>query len=561
MLMDTRKNSPRRVLVIGWDGATFDLLEPFARQGVMPNLAGLLTRASWGRLASTVPPLTSPAWVTFATGKNPGKHGCLLFTQPIFGSGQASLVSSFHIDSATMWEMVSTNGKYVVSVNVPMTYPAQPVNGIVITGMMTPPGATFTFPINLAERYPSLQDYIVDLNSSGRQMGVNIDDLFITSPEDYIEQIDEMRRLRTVTALEILGGEPWDLFTLVYTGTDRLSHMLWRELETLARGQPQESVRFGHKLIGYLRRLDDDMGQFLSLVDDRTYVIVMSDHGFGPRATEAFYLNTWLRDAGLLAVRNNTEMLADPGYWLMRLKSNPSLSRLARRMARFLPLRFRGRLRKQTAKGQNAAIDWEKTRAHTVTMASYVAGIKISESLSESQKQAIVNDLIEALPEVTDPQSGARVIRRVVRREDLYTGAHVKDFPELIVVANEQYDITNTLADRGYIAPMAMSARTGDHRDDGILILCGEQTVAGRLRESWWLPDVAATILHLLDVPLPEDLDGRFIAEAFDPCFLQEHPVKLVPTGVMLRRRESSDMTSGEEEAIMARLRGLGYVE
>ena len=550
-----------RVLVIGWDGATFDLLQPLVTRGIMPHLGRLLAKGSHGRLTSTMPPLTSPAWVTFATGKNPGKHSCLLFTKSVFGSHVAPLTNSTDIDGVTMWEAASARAKRVVSINVPMTYPAQPVNGIVLTGMMTPPGADFTFPRDLPERYPSLDSYIVDLNSSGRQQGISIDDLFVTSPADYVAAVDEMRRSRTAIALEIMRNEAWDLCTLVYTGPDRLSHMLWRELEALAKGQEAANVRLGHELLDYFRSLDEDLGRFLELVDDETYLLVMSDHGFGPGATEAFYLNSWLRDVGLLAIRKNTEMVIQPGYWLARFRENRLLSKIVRKLGRFLPLRFRGQLRRQTTKIQDAAVDWEKTRAHTVVMAGSIAGIQIANDLPESERQAIIQQLSELLPRVASPLNGTPLIKEIIRREDLYTGVHVRDFPELIVIADEGYEIKSALAEHGHVAPLILSPRTGDHRQDGILLLSGKEIVGGQLRQQWWLADVTATILHLLGIPLPDDIDGRFIAEAFGPGFLSRNPIEYSPSEAISQERQSPSMGPGEEEAILARLRGLGYVE
>jgi predicted AlkP superfamily phosphohydrolase/phosphomutase len=444
-----------------------------------------------------------------------------------------------------------------------MTWPAQPVNGIVVTGMMTPPQAAFTYPEDLAERYPALNDYVIDVNTEGRQHSVNIDDLFIAAPGAYIDQIDEMRKHRTGVALEMLRGEPWQLFTLVYTGLDRLCHMMWQDLHALATGSDETPVRFADKLAGYVRNLDQDLGTIFDAVDEHTHIVMMSDHGFGPRAGKRFYLNAWLRQAGLLEVRDEGKIQSRPGYWLMRLKDGRFSAGIARRLARALPTRLRGRLRKQVNASQNALIDWEKTRAQTVTMAGSVAGIQLAQDLDDSEREAIMDRLQKELRAVVDPQTGARVVQNVVCREELYTGRHVGEFPDLILFADEQYEVIDTLIDHGTVAPtilsaMILSARTGDHRPDGMVVLHGPHIQPGRLEERWCIPDASASILYLLGVPLPEDLDGRVVGEAIEAAYLDRNPVQYAPTGQRVERRGTVDT---DQEAVMARLRGLGYIE
>ena len=91
-----------KVLIIGMDGATFDLIKPWAAEGKLPNLRGLLGQASHGPLASTVPPMTFPSWATFMTGKNPGKHGIFDFTERISGSFDLQLIADMYLCADTL---------------------------------------------------------------------------------------------------------------------------------------------------------------------------------------------------------------------------------------------------------------------------------------------------------------------------------------------------------------------------------------------------------------------------------------------------------------------------
>lgn len=555
--------SGARVFALGLDGGTFNLLRPLIARGVMPHLGRMLARSSHGPLASTVPPLTSPAWASFATGKNPGKHGLLLFTQPDADpDAPPRLASAAQIDSRTLWEIAGDAGRRSITVNVPLTYPPRPVHGITITGMMTPRAApTFTHPPDLPDRLPALQDYIIDVDLSDSSADLGQNQRFAEAPGAYLERVDRMRAARTAVALDLIQSEPWDLFTLVYTGTDRLSHFFWKELTALANGVAPDEVHFGARLLAYFRDLDADLGRLLESLDEDSYALVLSDHGFGPAAERAFYLNSWLQEAGLLQAARGETQWTNPSFWSVRLKRWPVIGPLVRAAARWLPAGLNARVRKEIVRGQDALFDRERSDAWTVPMASYVGGVRLRDDLPDGRRAAIVDRLLETLPEVVDPETGERVVRRACRRESLYHGPHAEEFPDVVVVADERYEIVSILLDRGFTAPKVLALRSGDHRDDGIFALTGPGVRTGQLQERWTLPDVTATLLHLLGVPLPDDLDGQVIAEALTSAFLAEHPVAHAPAKPYAPQQAELDLSEEDEEALLGRLKDLGYIE
>src|ERR1051325_8760378 len=120
----------KRVFMIGWDGATFDLIHPWVKDGKLPNIARPMERGVHGPLRSTIPPWTFPAWTSFMTGKNPGKHGVYDFLRPRQGSYDLEFVNGSHRRARTFWQILSEAGRKVVSISVPCTFPPEPVNGI-----------------------------------------------------------------------------------------------------------------------------------------------------------------------------------------------------------------------------------------------------------------------------------------------------------------------------------------------------------------------------------------------------------------------------------------------
>lgn len=136
-----------KCIVIGLDGATFELINPLIKRGKLPTIRKLIEDGVHGVLKSTIPPLTGPAWVSFATGKNPGKHGCYDFELPKNSLDQIEMMSSKDINGDTFYEVLDRRGKKCILINLPGSYPLR-IGGVVITDFLTR-GERFYFPSKL----------------------------------------------------------------------------------------------------------------------------------------------------------------------------------------------------------------------------------------------------------------------------------------------------------------------------------------------------------------------------------------------------------------------------
>ena len=209
-----------RVLVIGIDGVTFDLIHPWAEAGDLPNLAAIARNGASGELRSTIPPNSAPAWTSFMTGMNPGKHGVYGFTRVEPREGYAIRVNSGAVRRAqTVYQLLTEQGRRSIVLNVPMTYPPDPIDGLVVTGIATPGmESQFTYPPELRDEvFRLLPDYILDV----RGWGVTaVGERRAHILEDILRMVDTRTRL----ALHLMRTQPWDLFTIVFTATDRAQH-------------------------------------------------------------------------------------------------------------------------------------------------------------------------------------------------------------------------------------------------------------------------------------------------------------------------------------------------
>ena len=222
----------KKVFIVSLDGATFDILIPFMRQGCMPNLQQLMQESLSTELESVIPAVTAPAWTSFMTGKNPSKHGVFGFTQFDPADNRVKLTNARDIKSKTLWQILSEKGKRCIVVNLPYTTPPYPINGIMVNGWDSPP-RNFTFPEDLTDKIMrQFPDYRTNLNMwlfdymPGKSEG-NFDKLIDTLILGCQQEI--------ALSPAIPGAENWDVFMVHFQQTDWIQHKVWGLIEEGAR--------------------------------------------------------------------------------------------------------------------------------------------------------------------------------------------------------------------------------------------------------------------------------------------------------------------------------------
>ena len=244
-----------KLLIVGLDGATFDLIAPWAEQGKLPALQRLMNGGTWGALESTVPPMTSPAWPTFATGKFPAKHGVFDFVSA--RSGTFNVVNATAVDARSLWDILSAHEKRVGVMNVPVTYPPHEVSGFLISGLLSPAAAKVTYPEGL------LAPYEDDLGQRYRvmpsiQYKPGRENEFLRDLEDLVEQ-------RARFASRLMRDEPWDFMMVHFLSTDLAQHALWRHMDPnhprYEPGNPHQDA-----ILRVFQRVDVALGKLLSQI-------------------------------------------------------------------------------------------------------------------------------------------------------------------------------------------------------------------------------------------------------------------------------------------------------
>lgn len=485
----------KRCLAIGLDGCTWRVFDPFIQQGLMPRIGELCDSGYRSVLNSTVPALTPVAWTTYATGMNPGKHGVFGFVSPQRSPGEYShpLVRRSDVAVPTLWRRLSDLGLTCTVLCVPMSYPPEPINGSLVTGMFTPGvDSDCTHPSELKQELIDagcMPRFELSVTSKQAHAGRKVERI-----QDAIAMTEEVGR-----TVAYLLKKPWDFFTVVFVTPDRIQHGFWPEIAAGASTDSDVDRALRH----FYATVDRVVGEIMDQAGDETVTMLMSDHGFGPRPAN-FALGRWAVEAGFATLKGKSPL--------------DSLRALAKKI---------GLGGSQAAKGAKAKLvsasmpyDWAQTRAYAM-----IGGWGLNVNLKGRQKfgsvepgqeyESVRRELLESVARAEEPIHGGRVVEHAYLREELYHGDQLEWAPDVIVSPTEEagYDfVVGDAADPRLALPSAENP--GGHRPDGIFVAHGPGIRAFRDAPPADIADLAPTIMSVLGLDVPEKMDGKVIHQA-----------------------------------------------
>lgn len=548
----------QQVVVIGLDGATLDLIEPWAAAGYLPHLAGLMARGTTARLRSTTPPLTGPAWSSFMTGVNPGQHGIYDFVGFRPNSYHLTPNTAAHRATPTLWHLLSQTGRRVSVINVPLTYPPENVNGVLISGLMTPTDADdFIYP---ADYRPKLHQVIPDYSvqppgiyfAKGREAAL-------------IAATQAMTAQHIQAALHLMQDTTWEFYMAVLMATDIVQHAAWHYMDATHRDHTPSPLR--DAILDCYRQVDAGVGQLVATAGPDATILIMSDHGFGP-LEDYFYLNTWLWRQGWLRLKDSPRTRLKK--WLFEAGLSPlAVARAANRLG------LTGRLTRQVRRQRQAThtrlrslflsfedVDWAHTQAYSLGNAGAIWLNRQGRGpqgwvATGSEAERIMTAIEEALRALRHPRTGQPVIGQVMRGTALYHGARSQLAPDLVCIPADwrvhpfgQVE----LPARRWLEPTF--DRSGGHRPEGVLIAAGPTVRQGSRHPDCRMVDLAPTILGLLGAPLPDYLEGEFLAG----LFTQLPALQRVGNSGDLPVPTAPELTPADEQTLRQQLKSLGYV-
>lgn len=536
----------RRAVIIGLDGATFDIIDPMIAQGRLPNLKRLIEEGTSGPLRSTLHPNSFPGWSSCTTGTSEGMHGVYspFIKEP--GSYSFRAMSALDVQTKTIWELLTERGKKVAVINVPTTYPVVPVNGFLVTGMLTPSmESEFTYPPQLRkELLGQVADYIIEPRRNNNKL----------------EKANEFRNCidARVRALDYLltnaQYSDWDFLMIVYSILDRTQHDFWADMDRDHHKHNPES-QFKDFIFEMYEKADQALGRLLAHIPAGTPILICSDHGFCASRYEV-RLNEWLRAEGYL---NYQEGLA----WKAKQKFAALKARVEHRINVAPPAGWDNALDKKAERGKAVfeEIDWSRTKAFFGQDRGVwinLAGREANGIVDAKDYQKVCEEIRAKLRDLKSPFDNKPVFEQVLTREEAFNGRFSELLPDLILVTRDSRYVP--LEGRSAEGVFINSTTTsGAHAPYGIFIAHGNDIHQGVRIENAHLRDIAPTALYALNEPLTEDMDGRILQEVFTAQGNAERNISHI--GTSYRDGVAGGAFDAEEqEEIQERMRALGYI-
>lgn len=505
-----------KVVVIGLDGVSWDLLMSLAQEGSLPTFEYLMRSGAYGRLESTFPPLTCPAWFSFSTGKNPGKLGIYNFFQLKKGGYEVVRLDNDDLKDDELWDILSRRGYKVGIVNNPIAYPPKEVNGYMVAGFFAPSERSpYAYPNSLKKELNEVAGgYVIDVTFGD-----------MVSDENVIKNCYKVLEKRFKVIFHFIKSDLPDFFLGVFTTTDRICHQILNKAcsgdERASRWAWGELKKFFNKIDGYIKEI---LSTLRSILDEDFIFMVFSDHGFTKR-TWGFYINQWLINEGYLKLKK-FKIFKQPLVTRRKLIKLLSKFGLVNLVKRTVPRSIINAIPRGPLEGEGTSIldlieggliDWENTKAVAVPGGIYINTVDKPRGIVglggeyEKLRDEIINKLENI--QVINPETNKRLAIEAYKPEELYSGSALDGAPDIMLVIEGYawgciWNVPNEdkLIDR--LAP-------AHHNVDGVFFAYGPSVKEGVKLENLKITDITPTILHVFGLPVPGDMDGRVMKEMF----------------------------------------------
>jgi len=542
--------SNKKLIILGWDGATFNALDRMIEKGIMPNLKKIIERGVRSDLLSTVPPITGPSWASFRTGKKPENHGLFSF----FHSPEEDLEpknikrhTAAGIDGISYWNILNGQGLKCIVADMPLTDPVEKIDGIMISGMMTRGRRkSLIFPesvlVDLKKKYPeSFQKSITD----GLDVSIKYIDYLIGTLKEKKKQ-----------DMFLMDTYKWNVFTTVYSAVDTLQHYFWNYMDENSIRFRRNS-KFQKKIEMFFCELDTSLESYLGFIEQGGNIIIVSDHGFGPY-DYAFYVNNFLKNRGYLSL--------EKGY-KFPIFSKESLKKVLLKMDIF---RLRNLIKKEMREKINVSlesklkIDWGKTSAFFRSNNEYgiylnLKGKYFNGAVESKEGKEILEVLITELRALKNEYTGEPVFENVFSKQDVYKGGkYIENAPDIILLPQTGLNIRgfSPMKNKG---PLAKNKDliSGFHEKEGVFIAYGTGFKREiRYTKDLFIYDIAPLILRLFHVAPEKKMDGMMPREILASEF--KSPLK--KESYKTKRVFMGENDFNDDET-MEQLRGLGYID
>ncbi|AIJ04926.1 type I phosphodiesterase/nucleotide pyrophosphatase 2 [Methanocaldococcus bathoardescens] len=512
-----------RVVVIGLDGATWDLIKPWADTGELPTFKKLMENGAWGVLESTIPPITCPAWVSMLTGKNPGKLGIYYFRQPNWDTMQMENVKIDWDKYRPLWKILNYHGLVTNIINTPTATPKpNGYKGVYIHCpiMGSSDEEKFAYPEFVREKIKKI-GYERIVTKPPEEIG----------EDEYISKVYEITKKKIAIAFDLFQNTKWDLFFFTIFYTDQMKHYFWHYMDP--NHPKHKPSKYQNAILEFYKFIDTKLNDFLDSLTEEDILFLVSDHGHGGMYREVNY-NIYFNEMGLLKFKGQTT----------KIVKHKKLYNLLRKLYSFRLIKviveninFMKRLKKEIRIDMEN-IDWNQTLAYNPTPnAIYINLIgREKYGIVDKKDYDIVREkVIAILKNLEDPNTNEKVVEKIWKKEEIYSGEYLEIMPDILIEPiNEtsyiNYGFDNLWKGQTFSEPTPLTYST--HTLRGIFLAYGKGIKKGYKIENAKIYDIVPTILHIFGLPIPNDMDGRVLMEIFekDSEFVKREPKYVDPS-------------------------------
>ena len=499
----------RKLLIIGIDGGTWNILNEAIKLKQMPYLENLKVKGAYGTLISTVPPISPSAWGTIQTGKDAINNHIYEFYTFNKKTKKFNIVNSEFLES-TVWDILSNLGKKIALINIPMTFPPKKINGYIISGILTPSlDSNFTYPPDLKkkiiEKIPTYQLKYTEEKRHGNP---------IYNTKQFIENRIKNVKDRTKACVYILHNYTIDLLMVNFQANDILQHSLWGYLN-------KDHELYNEKLKNYIyqkfyRTLDFCIEllieEFRRIYPNELLTIILSDHGFETHQKQ-FFLGDWLHHKGLLTIKKGLTKLT------IKRKSKELIEKFHLGFIQTKILKILRKILKSitnTVKSNwresefSSLVDMERSLVFSTGIGLYGYIFFINK---EQYDDKILKYLQKELNKLKDPENNKKIVKKIFTKKEIYEGEKPELIPDLIIQPERGYSFVGLYrGKKKFLEKISIteSETIGKHSEEGILIINGNDVKSQKLAD-FSLRDITPTILNYFSIPLPDNLDGKVI--------------------------------------------------
>lgn len=495
-------------------------MDPLLAEGKLPTFQRLIKKGTRAILRSTILPISPAAWSSFATGKKADKHGIFDFAHRKAGSYDPIPYNSRDRKSEAIWNILSRRKKKVIVLNVPLTYPVEKVNGLMISGFPTPEElGDFTYPKKLIDELR--KEFGKDFRFQSRVSAQN--------EEPFLEEMQTITEYVFQATEYLMNNYSWDFLTTVFVGPDALSHVFYKYMDPdHPFYEPKAPKRYKSAVADMYMDIDRKISALIKNIDSDTTLFFMSDHGFGPMYYSVS-INNWLKQERFLALKRSIPTRIR--YWLFKRGANYSnLIKMVRALkmtkhamkAAYKPKSTLASLSRRFFLS-NDDIDWMQTTAYSMgNIGQIFVNLKGREPIGivEPGKEydMVVEQLRSRLGKLKDPKKDITVFNEIYLKKEVFPSSTKGDnTPDVIFYDREmKYSINRFFGfgSKELITPHPIWS--GTHTHDGIFLGYNEDNILkGKSIDNASICDIAPTVLHIMGSSVPNDMDGRVLSVLF----------------------------------------------